>query len=408
MILLSSVTAYCNNGTFADLYSTCHSISGDCAPQKDSIFEWPETSPDTDATLTCPEPYIGTSTRHCGANGQWEAYENTCKQHIQCPEEYYHAIQWPATDAGAARELLCPYGFPARTTRQCNEKGVWEDTDDVCLEPTLSCPQSIAYGVTWPETEGGQRVTAACPAGYKGSLSRFCTTQGVWENVVDSCLAMTCASKTESGYQWPETKINTEVSLPCTGDMVTGVVTRICDNNQNWGVIKSNCHYPCPADTYNNVQYPKTVANTTVQLPCKQGYSGFISRYCTLYGTWENPIENCEMLTCFADSGFPTVEGNQIVHLPCHPSFSFLGELTRECFNGMWKEIQGDCTAANGWFYTIIVLLCVIVIACLIFALFVCKRTHGDFAAMNKSVISKGQKVHKDMVMFDSTSEKLI
>ena len=110
------------------------------------------------------------------------------------------------------------------------------------VAPTLSCPQSIAYGVTWPETEGGQRVTAACPAGYKGSLSRFCTTQGVWENVVDSCLAMTCASKTESGYQWPETKINTEVSLPCTGDMVTGVVTRICDNNQNWGVIKSNCH----------------------------------------------------------------------------------------------------------------------------------------------------------------------
>ena len=82
--------------------------------------------------MTCPEPYIGTSTRHCGANGQWEAYENTCKQHIQCHEEYYHAIQWPATDAGAARELLCPYGFPARTTRQCNEKGVWEDTDDVC------------------------------------------------------------------------------------------------------------------------------------------------------------------------------------------------------------------------------------------------------------------------------------
>ena len=70
--------------------------------------------------------------------------------------------------------------------------------------------------------------------------------------------------------------------------------------------------------------------------------------------------------------------------MPCHPSFSFLGELTRECFNGMWKEIQGDCTAANGWFYTIIVLLCVIVIACLIFALFVCKRTHGDFAAMNE------------------------
>ncbi len=86
--------------------------------------------------------------------------------------------------------------------------------------------------------------------------------------------------------------------------------------------------------------------------------------------------------------------------MPCHPSFSFLGELTRECFNGMWKEIQGDCTAANGWFYTIIVLLCVIVIACLIFALFVCKRTHGDFAAMNKSVISKGQKVHKYFFLF--------
>lgn len=51
-----------------------------------------------------------------------------------------------------------------------------------------------------------------------------------------------------------------------------------------------------------------------LELPCKQGYSGFISRYCTLYGTWENPIENCEMLTCFADSGFPTVEGNQIVY----------------------------------------------------------------------------------------------
>lgn len=66
----------------------------------------------------------------------------------------------------------------------------------------------------------------------------------------------------------------------------------------------------------------------------------------------------------------------------------------------MWKEIQGDCTAANGWFYTIIVLLCVIVIACLIFALFVCKRTHGDFAAMNKSVISKGQKVHKYFFLF--------
>ena len=51
-----------------------------------------------------------------------------------------------------------------------------------------------------------------------------------------------------------------------------------------------------------------------LELPCKQGYSGFISRYCTLYGTWEDPIENCEMLTCFADSGFPTVEGNQIVY----------------------------------------------------------------------------------------------
>lgn len=52
---------------------------------------------------------------------------------------------------------------------------------------SITCPEDILEGITYPATAAGSNVTVNCPAGFTGSKTRICSSLGIWETPIGSC-----------------------------------------------------------------------------------------------------------------------------------------------------------------------------------------------------------------------------
>ena len=131
---------------------------------------------------------------------------------------------WPTTNALETAHQECPEGLIGSIDRYCTSVGLWEDPVDNCHEPT--CPADE----DWPETIINTKATRECPIGYSGTYTRTCTEDQIF---LDSDMLSFSLLHCTGEVVWPTTNTLTNATRPCGGDML-GEITRYCAEDQTW------------------------------------------------------------------------------------------------------------------------------------------------------------------------------
>ncbi|KAK8814152.1 hypothetical protein WA158_008014 [Blastocystis sp. Blastoise] len=184
----------------------------------------------------------------------------------------------------------------------------------------MTPPQCAAEGI-WESTMGGLIITLPCSEGQEGEITRTCTSEGQWEDAVDTC-KLYCP---EDG-EWPKTESNSNASLGCSGGR-EGSYSRYCLSTGYWDNSIDTCAYYCPKEE----NWKKTKQDTVASIVCPFGYASDATRQCDSLGNWNEPIGNpCE------------------AYLPCYGLYYLFEGKCELCSNGiLTKNAQGvniDCT----------------------------------------------------------------
>ncbi|KAK8799527.1 hypothetical protein WA158_006076 [Blastocystis sp. Blastoise] len=335
-------TRYCNHdGTWGLIVSTCKPAICESVTDENQLI-WPQTPINQDATLTCGEEMTGSISRSCLADGTWSTVINTCVPTVCQPETDDQEHTWPKTPINEIATLTCPTNYIGSITRQCKDNGEWDIINNSC---TLAICESVTdeNQLVWPQTPINQDATLSCGEEMTGSIIRSCLSNATWSTVINTCVPTVCQPETDDqGRTWPKTPINTPYILECGEDQI-GSISRICKDNGEWGVIESTCRPSvCPKNTYNEIEWPKTSIETTSTLPCMTGYSGTMSRYCKTTGEWDIPnINTCIRNVCYDDQHqgltWPATDSLEIASITCPETYT--GVTTRQCTaSGVWEN----------------------------------------------------------------------
>jgi hypothetical protein len=351
-------TRYCApNGTSGNWQQEKYTCAFDC-PSDDP---WPQTSPDTTASVVCPSGQIGYRARYCTAQGLWENEANsTCHVPSCGPDATVGNITWPLTQPGTTATEPCDLPFVGNQTRVCFSNGLWDtvSTRACQLLPPAPCPGD---GV-WPSAGIGELVELGCPAGQLlGSWTRQCFGP-VWYPPVNTCAYPACAAEDAFGFAWPSTPNDNYAVVSCSamGAGWAGNRTRLCHEGA-WQLISQvPCvPPPCPADGI----WPQTNSSEQVVSPspapfgCPTGQPGAVSRVCgNETGVWDTVVNTCGQSDCPADGEWIETPAGIIAKLPC-PTGSTSGERSRVCrtngTSGVWQDetdtCASDCAADGDW-----------------------------------------------------------
>jgi len=147
----------------------------------------------------------------------------------------------------------------------------------------------------WPETSEGFSASGTCISGFTGSPSRSCQEEGTWSDlVVNGCQRTRCPAETRGNANWPSTLSGNFVQGTCQAGFV-GEPYRQCLSDGTWGPVQDPCvdeTIQCPAQTFNNANWPAVNGGSLAQGNCVSGYSGTPSRTCQPGGIWESLVVN--------------------------------------------------------------------------------------------------------------------
>ena len=220
-----------------------------------------------DVAGTCTTGFSGSPSRSCQLDGSWGAVSGSCSRtplnnylllvtHLLpftenvCPalSDPDNQASWLSTP-GNTQSVLgeCDAGTTGFPTRDCLASGDWSEVvQNPCTN--LPCPALTRnFNANWPAAGGLDQVVAGvCVAGYAGSPERLCDENGVWSNVITNpCTRITC-NATVQGFQhffasWPASaNAGTTVSGACLAGY-TGSISRTCSLTGNWGVPSTKC-----------------------------------------------------------------------------------------------------------------------------------------------------------------------
>ncbi|MCC7260580.1 MAG: prepilin-type N-terminal cleavage/methylation domain-containing protein [Alphaproteobacteria bacterium] len=202
-----------------------------------------------------------------------------------------------------ASTSACPTGYAGEITETCAADGSWQQSHFNCAP--ISCSKGYNYGST---------RDVECPAGYTGSILQTCGY--VWKTTEDRCIfASSC--ETEGA------KKTVACPIGKSGDILVECV------GGNWDFAHAE-HNSCAPITCGSNSVGDTQAAT-----CPAGFTGSITRVCTLSGEWVDRLVNCTIAD--GDSCDGTDVGDR---------------RTLECADGTIGEIVQTCTAgvpANRW-----------------------------------------------------------
>ena len=51
----------------------------------------------------------------------------------------------------------------------------------------VQCPAGEAQGFYWNVTDAGVTASQSCDVGFSGTVTRACSDEGVWGEIVNSC-----------------------------------------------------------------------------------------------------------------------------------------------------------------------------------------------------------------------------
>ncbi|KAK8790956.1 hypothetical protein WA158_005587 [Blastocystis sp. Blastoise] len=259
-----------------------------------------------------------------------------------CPAEHLY-VDWPETEpSDDAIEAICPANNQM-IMRFCTASG-WTDVEGDCQEAT--CATETIEDRVWPSTNAGQTATLNCASGFSGTYSRICSTSGTWESETNTCVQLTCVGESLEGNTWPTTNAGSDATLDCA-EGFSGSITRTCTLTGTWGTVTNSCvQLKCSAIGI----WPETNAGTTVTLPCEDGYIGEQSRECRTTGKWGLAQNTCTLAptvcASIVDGGYtwPETTIGSTATQTCPVGTT--GSITKACQEGgVWGDIINNCSA---------------------------------------------------------------
>ncbi len=243
---LGATRAYASGCTDADYYGT--------ATETCTIDDWKITSnsclPDyagactsgvtADKDIGCPSGETGVHTLTCkdyGDNDYWTTLTDTCAQ-VTCGNEQVGEIR-------TAKGESCPGGGSGLVMEICHSDGSWKKIYKNCTSGAGCSGINNKDGfANWPNSAVSTNGVSAgsCQANYKmnGSLpTRNCNSSGVWQTVSTPCIALTCAtSSNTAGATWPASNAGTsDVIGFCNGANSQGYLTADCTDVSSVGTL---------------------------------------------------------------------------------------------------------------------------------------------------------------------------
>ena len=327
---------------------------------------WTSVHPMENSQLTCEEGYI---TRMCKPNGQWGAQSSaSCACSAtpsyprtvvlgtathQCGSGSTSAVcditgwreeenndcsciateEYPLTPRDTTVEVPCGQYKEGMKTRVCNIHGYWEAEEDMS-----ACVNWCSSIGDWPYAQPNTTVTIPCPEGYtEGSITRYCTIQGLWENAVSTCVPMKCPADND----FPLTPINSVATRSCP-EGFTGSLTRHClfeGGVAMWSEVENTCQ-----EASCSVGDHVYKHNESVSLECGEGFIGIKEQVCHT-GVWKEVKNTCTPVMCEADEehGYPEGHYGDVYHMNC--GIDFTGAINMRC-NALqeWEYVSGSCT----------------------------------------------------------------
>ena len=317
--------------------------------------EWPESvQAGFSASGTCVAGYSGMTSRMCLLTGEWGTPSPAC-QPIQCAaigNDGAHS-SWPQTQAGQSASGTCLAGYEGAPTRLCSITGKWEEVSSPCAQK--KCPAGTISNSMWNETLGGLSATGICVPGTTGTVTRSCSTDGIWGPVIGSCVGLLCPAETVDNAEWLETPQGNVATGSCVnGYGSVSTPSRPCLENGVWGAITGDCvRLQCNAETFDNAEWPQVDSMTDgIRGTCVAGWQGVPLRNCSAAGLYSAVSNPCVRMTCPPlenESGvWPSVNaGTSDVQGTCMAGYD--GTPVRNCaINGTWSAIvSGECVARS-------------------------------------------------------------
>ena len=314
--------------------------------------EWPESLQAGSSTAgTCAPGFSGTTARSCSLTGVWGTPSPTCVA-IKCAaigNDGAHS-SWGKTQAGSNSFGTCLAGYEGAPTRACSITGRWEAVASPCTQK--KCAAGTFSNSVWEKSLGNLTATGACVLGTAGSVTRTCSTDGVWGPISGACIGVLCPAETMDNAEWPQMPQGSTASGSCvTGYGPSPAPSRLCLASGVWDSIVGACvRLTCEAATFENADWPKENSMTDgVRGTCVAGWQGAPVRDCSVAGHYSTVSNRCTRITCpaledatgswtLANAGTSTVAG------ACRAGS--YGTATRDCgVDGTWSAPTGYCVA---------------------------------------------------------------
>ena len=206
--------------------------------------------------------------------------------------------------------LSCTIGTHAfYCAKSANFNATFTTRRDACY-----CPEETINGFTYNQTAYGDYVID--PMG-----KRMCGWRGVW----DPLPSMNCKAE----GPWPATYDGQYAVLTCDNQ---GSLRRLCRAGQWQEIEDMNCN--CGRREEDGIVWNPANREETMQHACM---SGTVTRRCSFYGQWEEPIgHDCQ---CTEDGMWGVQNHNSSQTRPCGEAGTPGNVVTRVCgFNGFWGE----------------------------------------------------------------------
>src|SRR5690606_6648947 len=124
--------------------------------------------------------------------------EDECEE-ILCPLDDTESARWDPVwteGNGVHASASCKHGYESdgTPTRECHPDGVWSDT---VVNPCerVHCQEKHENNASYPRTPwSSSPVEGTCDEYFEGTPTRFCNSDGEWQNEEDSCQPKRCPS----------------------------------------------------------------------------------------------------------------------------------------------------------------------------------------------------------------------
>ncbi|KNC49452.1 uncharacterized protein AMSG_05459 [Thecamonas trahens ATCC 50062] len=233
----------------------------------------------------------------------------------------------------------------------------------------------------WQTTNAGSTHNVGCSAGYTGTYSRYCNTNGEWNTPTDTCTKITnyCTLLTapSNGILTASCSSQRSINEVCgtfqcnSGYQLSGSASRTCNAGPSWSGSAASCvkitNYcsllTAPSNGYitsGSCSAQRSIGESCGTFQCNGGYSrsGDASRTCNVGPSWSGSAASCGLITNYCPlltapaNGIITTSctskrsvGESCGNFQCNSGYQLSGSMSRACqSNAAWGGSAASCS----------------------------------------------------------------